>query len=246
MPVVRLDLAYDGSGYHGFARQPNVRTVQGDLDDALLRVLGVAVETTCAGRTDAGVHARQQVVSFEVDEVDDLERLRRGLDGVLGPEVSVWSAVEAAEGFDARFSPTWRAYRYFIETRPTADPLTRNWTWHLGRSLDIDYMNGAAAHFVGPHDFASFCRRREGATTHREVLDAEWEESDGRTIFSVRARAFCHQMVRSLAGHCVDVGLGRVPASATPDILAAGDRQQVGTIAPARGLILWEVGFADR
>lgn len=243
MPVVRLDLAYDGSAYHGFARQPDVRTVQGDLDEALRRLLGAPVETTCAGRTDAGVHARQQVVSFEVDEVVDLDRLRRGLDGVLGPEVSVWSAVEAPEGFDARFSPTWRAYRYFIETRPAADPLTRNWTWHLGRPLDIDSMNRAAVHFLGSHDFASFCRRREGASTHREVLAAHWGEADGRTVFSVRARAFCHQMVRSLTGHCVDVGLGRVPASATPDVLAAGDRQQVGTIAPANGLILWEVGF---
>lgn len=241
--MVRLDLAYDGSGYHGFARQPDVRTVQGDLDDALQRVLGVTVETTCAGRTDAGVHARQQVVSFEVDDLPDLERLRRGLDGVLGPEVSVWSVVGAPEGFDARFSPSWRAYCYFIETRPAADPLTRNWTWHLARRLDIGSMNEAAAHFLGSHDFASFCRRREGATTHREVLAARWEESDGRTVFSVRARAFCHQMVRSLTGHCVDVGLGRVPASATPDVLAAGDRQQVGTIAPAHGLILWEVGF---
>lgn len=243
MPVVRLDLAYDGSGFHGFARQPDVRTVQGDLEHALQRLLGVAIETTCAGRTDSGVHARHQVVTFEVADLPDLDRLRRGLDGVLGPEVSVWSAVEAPVSFNARFSPTWRAYRYFIETRPAADPLTRSWTWHLARPLDVGAMNEAAAHFVGPHDFASFCRRREAASTEREVLGARWDESAGRTVFSIRARAFCHQMVRSLTGFCVDVGLGRVPADATPEVLAAVDRQQVGTVAPPRGLILWEVGF---
>lgn len=201
------------------------------------------METTCAGRTDAGVHARQQVVAVEVEELPDLDRLRRGLDGILGPEVSVWSATEASEGFNARFSPIWRAYRYFIETRPVADPLTRSWNWHLGRMLDLEAMNDAAAHFVGLHDFASFCRRREGATTEREVLEAGWEEKAGRTVFVVKARAFCHQMVRSLVGHSVDVGLGRVQAAATADILAAVDRDQVGTIAPPHGLVLWEVAF---
>lgn len=243
MPVVRLDLAYDGSDYHGFARQPGVRTVQGELEEALRRLLGKEVETTCAGRTDAGVHARHQVVSFELDEIPDLDRLRRGLDGLLGPEVSVWSAVPAEDGFSARFSPTWRSYRYFIETREAADPLTRNWTWHLARPLDVAAMNTASAHFVGSHDFASFCRQREGATTRREVLEAGWDESGGRTVFGIRARAFCHQMVRSLTGFCVDVGVGRVAASSTPEVLAAVDRQAVGTIAPPHGLLLWEVGF---
>lgn len=243
MPIVRLDLAYDGAGFHGFARQPDVRTVQGELEQAIGRVLGKKPETTCAGRTDAGVHARHQIVSFEIDELPDLERLRRGVDGILGGEVSVWSARQAPEGFDARFTPAWRSYRYFIDTRESADPLTRSWNWHVGRPLDSESMNLAAAGFVGLHDFASFCRRRPGATTEREVLEAGWSEEGSRLVFSVRARAFCHQMVRSLVGFCIDVGLGRVEAQSVADVIAAQDRSRVGTIAPPHGLILWEVGL---
>lgn len=243
MPVVRLDLSYDGSGFHGFARQPEVRTVQGELEAALKRILGVDHETTGAGRTDRGVHARHQVVTFAVEELPDLERLRRSLDGLLGGEVSVWSAVEAEEGFDARFSPTRRTYRYFIDPRPAADPLVRTWVWHLGRSLDVEAMSRAAVAFVGEHDFASFCRRRAGATTVREVLEAGWSQAGPRVMFEVSARAFCHQMVRSLVGLCVDVGLGRVKGEAVPEVIAARHRQAVGTVAPPHGLVLWEVGF---
>ncbi|HEX7098980.1 MAG TPA: tRNA pseudouridine(38-40) synthase TruA [Acidimicrobiia bacterium] len=244
MPIVRLDISYDGTGFHGFARQPHVRTVQGVLEDALERVLGRRYETIGAGRTDAGVHARHQVVSFEVDELPDLERLRRSLDGVMGGEVSVLSASEAPEGFNARFSPTWRAYRYFVDPRPATDPLTRNWVWHLGKPLDLGAMNVAAAAFVGEHDFASFCRRRPGATTVRHVFEAGWWTEDQRVVFGVRAKAFCHQMVRSLVGLCVDVGLGRRRAAEVEEVIAVRDRRAVGTIAPPHGLVLWEVGFS--
>lgn len=243
MPVVRLDLAYDGSAFHGFARQPNVRTVQGELETALGQVLGGSYETTGAGRTDRGVHARHQVVTFPVDETPDLGRLRRSLDGILGGEVTVWSATEENDGFDARFSPAWRSYRYFIDPRPAADPLTRAWVWHLGRGLDLEAMQRAAAEYVGEHDFASFCRRRPGATTVREVLESGWAEEGPRLVYTVKARAFCHQMVRSLVGLSVDVGLGRVAAESVADVVAARDRQTVGTVAPPHGLVLWEVGF---
>lgn len=243
MPVVRLDLSYDGTSFHGFARQPNVRTVQGELEEALERILGESHETTCSGRTDRGVHARHQVVTFPVAETPDLARLRRSLDSYLGGEVSVWKATEAPADFDARFSPTWRRYRYFVDTRPAGDPLTRNWVWHLGRELDLAAMNQAALSLVGEQDFASFCRRREGATTVREVLEATWAPEEPRTVFEVRARAFCHQMVRSLVGLSIDVGLGRVKPTAVPAIIAARDRQAVGTVAPPHGLVLWEVGF---
>lgn len=243
MPVIRLDLSYDGTDFHGFARQPEVRTVQGDLEAALARILGVECDTTGAGRTDAGVHARHQVVSFEVEEAPDLDRLRRALDGVLGPEISVAAVTLTSDDFNARFSPTWRSYRYFIDTRPAPDPLSRTWVWHVGKELDLPAMNEAASAFVGEHDFASFCRRRAGATTTRTVLDAAWEMNGPRHCFRVRAGAFCHQMVRSLVGFCVDVGLGRVPADSVGDVIEARDRQRVGTVAPPHGLILWEVGF---
>ncbi|HLU30621.1 MAG TPA: tRNA pseudouridine(38-40) synthase TruA [Acidimicrobiia bacterium] len=243
MPVIRLDLAYDGSGFHGFARQSNVRTVQGELEAALGKIFGSSCDTTGSGRTDRGVHARHQVVSFEIDELPDLDGLGRSLNGILGPEVAVWSVTEAAADFDARFSPTWRAYRYFVDPRPAADPLTRHWVWHIARNLDLGAMEEAAATLVGEHDFASFCRRREGATTVRRVLESTWSREEGRVVYRVRARAFCHQMVRSMVGLCTDVGLGRVPAGRVGDIIEARDRQAVGTVAPPHGLVLWEVGF---
>ncbi|MGA7270826.1 MAG: tRNA pseudouridine(38-40) synthase TruA [Acidimicrobiia bacterium] len=243
MPVVRLDLSYDGSDFHGFARQRRVRTVQGELEEALARVLGTSRQTTCAGRTDAGVHARHQVVTFEVEDVPDLARLRRALDAVMGEEVSIWQASVAPDGFNARFSPLWRGYRYFVDPRPASDPLRRGWVWHLGRDLDLSAMNAAATGLVGSHDFASFCRRRPGASTEREVLESEWRVEDHLAVYSVRARAFCHQMVRSMVGFCVDVGLGRTGAESVGRVIEARDRQMVGTVAPPHGLILWEVGF---
>lgn len=244
MTVVRIDLAYDGSGYRGFARQDDVRTVQGELESALERVLGSPVATTCSGRTDAGVHARHQVVSFAWPHLPDAERLRRSLDGILGGEVTVYSVREAPQGFDARFSARRRTYRYFVDPTETPDPLTRHWVWNVGRSLDVTEMNRAASALVGPHDFASFCRRREGATTEREVESAGWFRLDRLLVFEVAAGAFCHQMVRSMTGFCVDVGVGRVPADTAADVLAARDRNAVGTVAPPHGLVLWEVSFA--
>lgn len=245
MPVVRLDLSYDGSDFHGFARQAEVRTVQGETESALARFLGQECETTCAGRTDAGVHARHQVVSFEVEEVPDLDRLRRALDGMLGGEVSVWAASVVPDGFNARFSPHWRAYRYFVDARPATDPLRRSWVWHVGRHLDLASMSQAAGGLVGRHDFASFCRRRPGASTEREVLESEWHLEDDLVVYHVRARAFCHQMVRSMVGFCVDVGLGRAEADSVTEVIGARDRHMVGTVAPPHGLVLWEVGFED-
>lgn len=243
MPVVRLDLSYDGSEFHGFARQSGVRTVQGELESALDRFLGEGHQTTCAGRTDAGVHARHQVVSFQVQQVPDLDRLRRALDGMLGGEVSVWAASVAADGFNARFSPAWRAYRYFVDARPAADPLKRSWVWHVGRPLDLMDMGRAAVGLSGRHDFASFCRHRPGAGTEREVLESEWRVENDLVVYHVRARAFCHQMVRSMVGFCVDVGLGRASAESVGEVIDARDRQMVGTVAPPHGLVLWEVGF---
>lgn len=243
MAVVRIDLSYDGSGFFGFARQPGLRTVQGGLEDALERLLGWRPATTGAGRTDRGVHARHQVVSFEVDEVPDLDRLTRGLRGLLGPEISVSSVAAAADGFNARFSPAWRAYRYFIDPSPTPNPLRRGWVWHLGVRLDLAAMAEVAAAFVGRHDFATFCRRREGTGTEREVLEANWMVEDALVVFEVKARAFCHQMVRSLVGFSVDVGRGRIPPGAVTDVIAARDRSRVGTVAPPHGLVLWQVGF---
>lgn len=243
MTVLRLDLAYDGGGFHGFARQEGFRTVQGVVEAALEQVLGGPVKTTCAGRTDAGVHARHQVVSFEWSEPVETDRLRRSLHRMVGPEVTVASVTPASDDFDARFSAVRRSYRYFVDPTEQPDPLSRAWVWNVARPLDVEAMNEAASGLIGPHDFASFCRRREGATTRREVLEARWFQDGALIVFDVSARAFCHQMVRSMTGFCVDVGCGRVPAHSVGAVLDARDRNAVGTVAPPHGLILWEVAF---
>ena len=171
---LRMDLAYDGSEFHGWARQDALRTVQGELEAALATVLRVpSVAVTCAGRTDTGVHARGQVAHVDVEpDVPEPEQLRRRLDGVLPADIRVRRVVAAADGFDARFSAVWRRYAYRIADRPEAvDPLTRGHVLAWRRPLDVGAIDEASALLLGRHDFASFCKRREGATTIRTLLD---------------------------------------------------------------------------
>jgi tRNA pseudouridine38-40 synthase len=239
----RIDLAYDGTGFRGYARNAGVRTVQEVLEDALAAALGTVVTTAVAGRTDAGVHARHQVVSFALEDPVDTHRLRRSLDGLTGPELSILSVEPAPEGFDARFAATRRTYRYFVDERPAADPLQRHRVWHLGEPLDLDAMNTAAAAFVGEHDFASLCRAAQGRSLVRLVTHARWERSGGLAVFEATATSFCHQMVRSMVVLCVDVGRGRVAPEAVVGILEARDRHAARGAAPPHGLTLWEVEY---
>lgn len=242
MPVYRLDLAYDGSGFRGYARQNGLRTVQGVLELGLAKYLGAVVETSVAGRTDAGVHARGQVVSFAFEGEVDLERLRRGLTGIVGPEISIRAVSVAADGFNARFSATWRRYRYLIDTVPAPDPLTRGFVWHVGRDLDVDSMRTASGAFVGEHDFSSFCRSVEGRSNVRRLQELSLVEGDLLELW-VQANAFCHQMVRSIVGYLYDVGRGFSDGSLVDEVIAARDRSRVATVAPAHGLTLWAVGY---
>ena len=187
--VYRLDIAYDGSGFRGYARQQGLRTVQGDLEAALGTLLRAEVGTSVAGRTDAGVHARHQVVSFEHDDVADLGQLARSLQGLVGPEIAVLGVMPAPEGFSARFSATWRRYRYRIDVSPAHDPLARGFVWHVGRPLDLIAMRDAASVFVGEHDFSSFCRSIEGKSNVRRLTELaveEWsyDEVDVRVRFT--------------------------------------------------------------
>ena len=244
MPVYRLDLAYDGSGFRGWAANAGVRTVQGCLEDALALALRRPVETAVAGRTDAGVHARAQVVSFTLPEAIDAARLQRSLNRLLAPEVVVRAVVEAPEGFDARRSAVWRTYRFFLDDGPVPDPARRWNTWHFGTPLDEAAMNAAAAGFLGEHDFASLCRAAGSASTVRRVLAAAWHRApDGLLVFEVQASAFCHQMVRSMVALCVAAGRGRLDPSAVPAIIAARDRQAARGVVPPHGLTLWRVGY---
>jgi tRNA pseudouridine38-40 synthase len=244
---IRLDVAYDGAGFHGWAAQPGLRTVEGDLSLAMATVLRVpSVALTCAGRTDTGVHARGQVVHADLDELPEgPERLARRLNGVLAGDVRVLGAAQALEGFDARFSALWRRYAYRVADRPAlVDPLRRGYVLTWPRPVDESLMNAAAGSLVGEHDFASFCKQREGATTVRTLLDLVWSrEADGLLVAMVRADAFCHSMVRSLVGCLLTVGEGRRPAAWAAEVLAAGRRDSAVPVAPAHGLTLEEVCY---
>jgi tRNA pseudouridine38-40 synthase len=243
MPTLRLDLAYDGSGFRGYARQEGLPTVQDALERAIETVLAVPVETSVAGRTDAGVHARGQVVSLRVEEAVDTGRLARSINGLVGPEISVMAVTVVEDDFNARFSAKWRKYRYSMSTGTAPDPLTRGFVWHVGARLDHGAMAGIADVVVGDHDFSAFCRSVEGKSNVRRVDEACWEIGDGQIQFWIRANAFCHQMVRSLVGLAYDVGRGFTPAGSVREIIESGDRSLVATVAPPHGLTLWEVGY---
>jgi tRNA pseudouridine38-40 synthase len=252
----RIDLAYDGAGFHGWATQPGLRTVQETLELALAMILRVpAVAVTCAGRTDAGVHARGQVVHVDVpggpggkllpDSEGNFPHVNRRLNGVLPADVRVRRVAVAPAGFDARFSAVWRRYVYRVADRAdSVDPLTRGHVLAWPRRLEEGRMNEAAAHLVGEHDFAAFCRRREGATTVRRLLDLRWERrADGLLEATVRADAFCHTMVRALVGCLLAVGEGRREPAWPAAVLAAGVRDPAVTVVHPHGLTLEEVGY---
>lgn len=241
--VYRLAVSYDGSGFNGYARQSGQRTVQGVIEDALSVLLKTSLATSVAGRTDAGVHAVGQVISFEHDGNVETDRLMRGLNGLVGPEVSVRGVEVAPDGFNARFSATWRRYRYQMETAPAPDPLERLHVWHVGRALDIEAMRLAAVALVGEHDFSSFCRTLEGKSNVRQVTELELVEDVTRITAWVQANAFCHQMVRSIVGFLYDVGRGFSDPSVVEEVIAARDRSRVATVAPPHGLTLWSVGY---
>ncbi len=247
---LRLDLAYDGSGFSGWATQPGRRTVQAVTEEALSRVLRLpaAPRLTVAGRTDAGVHARGQVAHADVPAGAwhaAAGRAVRALAGVLPPDVRLRGLAPAPDGFDARFSALWRRYTYRVSDEPAvADPLRRNETLWYPRRLRLEPMNAAAAILAGEHDFAAFCRRREGATTVRRLLRLDWaRDDDGVAVATVVADAFCHNMVRALVGALLAVGEGRQPPGWPRDVLAAAVRDHAVYVAPAHGLCLAEVRY---
>jgi tRNA pseudouridine38-40 synthase len=243
-----MTVAYDGSGFRGFAANEGVRTVGGDLARALARVLRHPVELSCAGRTDAGVHARGQVVSFDAAEDGlDLEQLQRSLNGLLGPEIAIRAIAVSPPDFDARRSAVSRRYRYTLLTTPWPDPFWAGRAWHVDHRLDLDLLRLGADPLIGEHDFASFCRRPDpAASLVRRVTEACWEEAgvDGEVLhFWIEANAFCHQMVRSVVGTLVEVGTGKKRAGDVRGIIAARDRNAAGQLAPPDGLCLWSVTY---
>ncbi|MFD6321380.1 tRNA pseudouridine(38-40) synthase TruA [Streptomyces sp. NPDC058442] len=249
---IRLDLSYDGTEFSGWAKQAGGRrTVQGEIEDALRTVTRsgeTTYELTVAGRTDAGVHARGQVAHVDLPVelwAEHREKLHKRLAGRLPRDVRIWSLTEAPAGFDARFSAVWRRYAYRVTDHPGGvDPLLRGHVlWH-DWPLDVDAMNEAARRLLGEHDFAAYCKRREGATTIRTLQELSLlRDADGVITATVRADAFCHNMVRSLIGALLFVGDGHRAPDWPGKVLAAGVRDSAVHVVRPHGLTLEEVGY---
>lgn len=244
MPTYRLDVAYDGTGFRGYAIQPDQRTVQGELEAALAHHTG-PVGTSVAGRTDRGVHAVGQVIGFSHAVEIDTERVLRSLNSQLGEEIAILDLRRVDDGFHVRFSATGRAYRYQVLNRAVHDPQRARTSWHVADRLDVDAMNEASALLVGTHDFASFCRSAAGAMTTRDVRWAAWRRRGDLVEFAIAANAFCHQMVRGLVVALVEVGRRRVSPSEIKAMLVAEDRSTGGGAAPPQGLTLMAIGYPE-
>lgn len=262
---IRLDIAYDGTHFRGWARQPGLRTVQETLEAGLARVLGGEPRLVVAGRTDAGVHASGQVAHVDLDEsqrdrvlagrsraaggetADPVAALAARLNGVAGAyaDVAVTRTLVAPAGFDARFSAVWRRYAYRIADTVTGyDPLERHRTTSVRARLDVEAMDAAARSLIGLHDFAAFCKPREEATTIRTLLEFDWRRDDAHVLVAnVKADAFCHSMVRALVGACVAVGERRLGVDDVADIRDGLERVPEVKVLAARGLTLTEVGY---
>lgn len=242
---VRLDLSYDGGAFHGWAAQPGLRTVQGEVEAALATILRLdaPVPLTCAGRTDAGVHARGQVAHVDLPDDVDPDEVGRRLRRLLPADVVVRACSLAPAGFDARFAALERRYAYRIDDGAAPDPLDRGHVVAWARSLDVAAMDAAGTVLLGEHDFAAFCRRREGATTIRTLLELSTARVDGLVVSTVRADAFCHSMVRALMGALVAVGEGRHEPAWAGEVLRARTRDTRVRVMPAHGLVLEEVRY---
>ncbi|MGW4716140.1 tRNA pseudouridine(38-40) synthase TruA [Nocardia sp. NPDC004260] len=241
---VRLDIAYDGTDFVGWARQPGLRTVQGVLEDALSKVFREPIQLTVAGRTDAGVHAEGQVAHFDTAGELDAAKLVHRMARFLPKDVRIRHARPAAPEFDARFSAIRRHYAYRLTTAPYgAEPLQARSVVACRSDVDVDAMRAASRKLLGLHDFAAFCRRREGATTVRELQRFDWVRDGDLLIAYVSADAFCWSMVRSLVGAVLAVGEGRRTPEWVADLLRETERSSSVTVAPAHGLSLTGVDY---
>jgi tRNA pseudouridine38-40 synthase len=245
--TLRLDLAYEGTQYHGFGLQPSRRTIQEVLEEALARSLGERVRVTPAGRTDAGVHASGQVVSFTTRGRLAPPELLRAVNAHLPDDVLVHGAAEVPPELDARRSALRRHYRYLIWRQRLPSLLWRRWSWHQTDRLDLSAMAEATRHLLGTRDFASFAghlaQEPAGRTTVRTVERADWWQDGDLIGFEITANAFLRHMVRGIVGTLIQVGRGRLDPAQFAEIVAAADRRTAGPNAPPHGLILVGVDF---
>jgi len=245
MDLYRLLIAYDGAPFHGFARQPDLPTVQGSIEDALQKLTGEPVKTSGAGRTDAGVHALGQVMSFRAGYSDTPEELMRRLNAIVAPSICVLDAARAPDGFDARFSAVARTYEYGIFTREVHDPFCRHTTWHHPEHLNVTLMAKGAEALIGEHSFESFGRVEEGKNPMRRIESIDIEHDGDLVGIRIKANSFLQQMVRSIVGTLAKVGTGRIHPDDIEKILHARDRSKAGQVAPPHGLFLVSVDYPE-
>jgi tRNA pseudouridine38-40 synthase len=243
---IKLAVAYDGTAYAGWQVQPNGTTVQSVMEGALARILQEPVRLRAAGRTDAGVHAREQVVDFADAGRRDLATIVRGGNGLLPPDIRILSASGAPESFDARRHATEKEYRYFLYLSPVDSPFFSRYAWHIAAPLDLGAVREGLSRLVGEHDFTSF--RGQGCTAIspvRRIFRAEMAKHDVPGLWSidVAGAGFLRHMVRNIVGTVVDAGKGKHLPERVGEILHARDRTQAGVTAPAHGLFLWRVAY---
>ncbi len=244
MRNIRLILSYDGTDFSGWQYQPDARTVQGTVEEALGLMLAGPVRINGSGRTDAGVHALGQVANFRTDSRIECAALSRGLNALLAQDVRVLSVNEVDDSFDARRSAVLRTYRYLIYTGSVMSPFMARYVWHVPAELDGESMNRSGAFLVGTHDFASFaCAGDETTSTVRDVVSFSVTQADGITRIEIAANAFLRHMVRSIVGTIVRAGKGQMSADEFGEIIRACDRSRAGMTAPPQGLFLVEVRY---
>ena len=246
MRTIKLTLEYDGTDFVGWQVQPNGRSVQQVVEQALEKMLKERTPVVGAGRTDAGVHAAGQVCTLRTTKAVPMKAFVMGLNSLLPPDVAVLAAEEMEEGFHARHSASGKRYEYRIGNAPTRSPLRRRTHWEIYRPLDVAAMREAARHLLGEHDFSAFRAADCPARTTRRVLRRFDVEGEGEILITVEATAFLKHMVRNLVGTLVEVGLGRREVESIPALLASGDRTRAGPTAPPQGLSMVRVFYDPR
>lgn len=244
MRRIKLIIEYDGTDYHGWQYQPNARTVQEVMEERVGRIANEKVTLIASGRTDAGVHALNQVAFFKTESRVSCEAFQRGLNALLPGDIVVKEASEVADDFHARFSAVGKVYIYQVLNRPHPSALLKRFSWFIRSPLDMLLMNKAAAHLIGKHDFSSFRASSCGAPNPVKTVRSAWFRSEGDLlVFEIEASGFLHHMVRNIVGTLVDVGTKRTTTEYFKELLHSRDRRLAGVTAPPQGLFLKEVKY---
>lgn len=244
MRNIKLTIEYDGTDYHGWQYQPNARTIQGVMEEKVGRLVNEKVILAASGRTDAGVHALNQVANFRTECGISCEALHKGLDALLPEDIAITEVSEVDGDFHSRFSATGKVYIYQILNRPHPSALLNRFSWFLRYPLNVELMNEAATHIIGKHDFSSFRASSCGAPHPvKDIKAAQFRREGELLLFEIEATGFLHHMVRNIVGTLIDVGMGRRTTGSFKELLDLKDRRLAGVTAPPHGLFLKDVKY---